>query len=191
MATKTGPLGIRYSGLSILFAVVAVAITYEMVSPAWWQLVSALPKTVLVAGVLIGVAAIISAFLSDNVTRFRGTLIAIATICLLGDIGLLSYGVYFYYPTTRTWKVPAKAPTATVLLDEPTPLPYKVRNLTTDWGAHVQIIEKQSHRFTVRFDIPAPAGDGGELDFQISSEEGAQLHIAATQTPTPVPTGIP
>jgi len=60
----------------------------------------------------------------------------------LPSVFFIGYLIWALNPPspTQTWKIPAGATTAMVLLDTPTPLPYTIRGLTTDWGAHVQVI---------------------------------------------------
>lgn len=113
-------------------------------------------------------------------------LTAIGGILLLYG-GLLAIG--WWEPPTQTWKVFAGDTTERIPLDAPTTTPYTIQHLTTDWGARVRVVEKQSDHFMVQFDLPAPKGDG-ELDFQIISRTGSQLRIAATQTPSPAPTPV-
>ena len=98
MAAKRGPLGVRYSPLSVVSSLIVIAIVHELVSPALLQLMSALPKAFLIAVVLIGATTILAAFFADNSAHFQRQLRTASGVLLVTTLCLFVYAVYVYYP---------------------------------------------------------------------------------------------
>jgi hypothetical protein len=98
MAAKTGPLGVRYSKWSIAVTTAVTLVCVGVIEPAVWQLVGALPKTFLIAVVVVGFTALAFAFISDNALRFHTLLKVMSAVSLMSLLVLVGYAVYFYYP---------------------------------------------------------------------------------------------
>ena len=102
MAAKTGPLGIRYSPWSVFFTVIVIAVSYELTAPSARQLVSALPKGILIAVLAVGGMTMLFAFLSDNTNWHQRALKIVSGVLFVGEIAIFGYAVYSYYPASAT-----------------------------------------------------------------------------------------
>jgi hypothetical protein len=183
MESSDGQTSRHWTAAVITLAVV-LALVGPMVEPAWWQLVSGLPKEFLVASVLLGLATVACVWAAEWQQRFSPLLLRLlGAVCFIALVSGDLYAVMYHYQPS-----PAVSPTAALDSQAIEKLAAKQeQNAAVDWQRLKPFqISDLTKQFSAIGKYPVAVVWGSDDSaYGIAADVGNACHVAQWSGCTP------